>query len=110
MGLSWLNRVSTGIPGSGFQPGKTRKNHDFSGLENNAEKPGNNLEISGTRNSEFPCSVFQPEPGNISRFQHGTRKNFRVPTRNYEIFPGSNLEPGTQEFFRVPTWNAYYFL
>ena len=56
-------RVSTGIPGSGFQPGKTRKNHDFSGLENNAEKPGNNPEISG----------------------------FQVPTRNPEKFPGSNV-------------------
>ena len=96
-----LNRVSTGIPGSGFQPGKTQKNHDFSGLENNVEKPGNNPEISGTRTSEFPGSGFQlgkisgsnPEPGKISWFK-----------------PVSNLEPGTQEFFRVPTRHAYYFL
>ena len=105
-------RVSTGIPGSRFQPGKTRKNHDFSGLENNAEKPGNNPEISGTRNSEFPGS--NPEPGKISGFQPGTRKNFRVPTRkifrvptrNSEIFPGSILEPETQKFFQIPTRNA----
>ena len=102
------NRVSTGIPGSGFQPRKTRKNHDFSGLENNAENP----EIT----QKFPGSGFRgsnPEPRKISGFQPGTRKNFRVPTQNPEKFPGSNPEhgkisgfqPGTRKIFRIPTRN-----
>ena len=68
-----INRVSTGIPGSGFQPGKSRKNHDFSGLENNVEKPGN-FWVPGWNSEKFPDS-----------------SKFRVRTRNSgfrDVFPG----------------------
>ena len=86
------NRVSTKIPGSVFQPRKTWKNHDFSGLENNAENP----KISRTQNSEFVSSRFQPGTFSGSNLEPGTQ-NFRVPGSNPEIFP-------------VITWNLEIFL
>ena len=81
-------------------------------------EPGKNFWVQ-TRNPEkFPGS--NPEPGKISRFQPGTRKNFRVPTRNSEnsefrvpeisgLFPGFSAlfsNPEKSLIFRVfPGWN-----
>ena len=85
-----LNASSIGFPPEFRVPGsnleKPWKNHDFSGLENNAENP----EIT----RKFP------EPGTW---------NFQVPTRDSENIPGS--EPGTRKFseFQPGTRNPGVF-
>ena len=90
--LQWqAMRVSTGIPGSGFQPGNCWKNHDFPGWKTMQK----NLEIFGTRSPEiFPVS--NPELWKFSGFRPGSWKIFRV--RTWRL----------QKFFRVETWMFFF--
>ena len=64
--------------------------------------PSSNLELElfGIFSSSDPelwkIPGSNPELGKISRFRPGTRKNFLVPTRNLEKFPG--FDPELEKF------------